>query len=199
MAIFGHYLNFYRRSNLDSMKYFSWFFAVFLSASVAGQMNVDSLSHISYQQLHGANLNDVWGYEDELGNEYAIVGTSKGTSIVNVTDPSNPVEVFWYPGTESIWRDPSVYGDFAYVTTEAEDGLLIIDLSPLPQSTNLPTSVYTGPPGQTWSSAHTCFCDNQGFAYVFGSNLKQQYDPAGDDQELEKIVKEVQKLYGYRG
>jgi len=29
--------------------------------------------------------------------------------------------------------------------------------------------------------------------------LKQQYDPAGDDQELEKIVKEVQKLYGYRG
>ena len=152
------------------MKYFSWFFAVFLSASVAGQMNVDSLSHISYQQLHGANLNDVWGYEDELGNEYAIVGTSKGTSIVNVTDPSNPVEVFWYPGTESIWRDPSVYGDFAYVTTEAEDGLLIIDLSPLPQSTNLPTSVYTGPPGQTWSSAHTCFCDSQGFTYIFGSN-----------------------------
>ena len=39
----------------------------------------------------------------------------------------------------------------------------------------------------------------QAVAYVFGSNLKQQYDPAGDDQELEKIVKEVQKLYGYRG
>ncbi|MCF8220989.1 MAG: hypothetical protein K9I97_05845, partial [Cryomorphaceae bacterium] len=44
------------------------------------ELNVDSLSHISYQQLHGANLNDVWGYEDEFGNEYAIVGTSKGTS-----------------------------------------------------------------------------------------------------------------------
>jgi len=39
----------------------------------------------------------------------------------------------------------------------------------------------------------------QAVAYVFGSSLKQQYDPAGDDQELEKIVKEVQKLYGYRG
>ncbi len=39
----------------------------------------------------------------------------------------------------------------------------------------------------------------QAVAYVLGSSLKQQYDPAGDDQELEKIVKEVQKLYGYRG
>jgi hypothetical protein len=39
----------------------------------------------------------------------------------------------------------------------------------------------------------------QAVAFVFGSSLKQQYDPGGDDQELEKIVKEVQKLYGYRG
>jgi hypothetical protein len=39
----------------------------------------------------------------------------------------------------------------------------------------------------------------QAVAFVFGSSLKQQYDPVGDDQELEKIVKEVQKLYGYRG
>ena len=38
----------------------------------------------------------------------------------------------------------------------------------------------------------------QAVAFVFGSSLKQQYDPAGDDQEIEKIVKEVQKLYGYR-
>lgn len=152
------------------MKHFFWTLLFFINACAFAQMNVDSVSHLSYQQMHGANLNDVWGYEDELGNEYAIVGTSKGTSIVNITDPQNPVEVFWHPGTESIWRDPCVYGDFAYVTTEADDGLLIIDLSPLPQSTVLPTSVYMGPPGQTWTSAHTCFCDSQGRTYIFGSN-----------------------------
>lgn len=134
------------------------------------QLNVDSLSHINYQQLHAANLNDVWGYVDELGNEYALVGTSKGTSIVDVTNPANPVEVFWLPGTESIWRDPSSHGDFAYVTTEAEDGLLIIDLSPLPQSTNLTTSIYTGPTNAPWQSAHTCFVDENGYAYIFGAN-----------------------------
>jgi choice-of-anchor B domain-containing protein len=103
---------------------------VLITCWTFSQLNVDSLSHISYQQLHGANLNDVWGYEDEMGNEYAIVGTSKGTSIVDISNPSNPVEIFWMPGTESIWRDPCVYGDYAYVTTEADDGLLIIDLSP---------------------------------------------------------------------
>ena len=86
--------------------------------TVFSQFNTDTLSHVDYQALHGANLNDVWGYVDELGNEYAIVGTSKGTSILNVTDPTNPTEVFWVPGTESIWRDPSVNGNYAYVTTE---------------------------------------------------------------------------------
>jgi choice-of-anchor B domain-containing protein len=134
------------------------------------QLNVDSLSHINYQQLHDANLNDVWGYVDEFGNEYALVGTSKGTSIVDVTVPANPVEVFWLPGSTSIWRDPSSHGDYAYVTTEAEDGLLIIDLSPLPQATNLTTTLYTGPANNPWQSAHTCFVDENGYAYVFGAN-----------------------------
>lgn len=134
------------------------------------QLNVDSLSHINYQQLHAANLNDVWGYVDELGNEYALVGTSKGTSIINVTVPTNPFEVFWLPGSTSIWRDPSSHGDYAYVTTEANDGLLIIDLSPLPQATNLTTTLYTGPANNPWQSAHTCFVDENGYAYVFGAN-----------------------------
>ena len=83
---------------------------LFLPNQALTQLNVDSISHINYQQLHSANLNDVWGYVDELGNEYALVGTSKGTSIVNVTDPTSPVEVFWLPGSTSIWRDPSSHG-----------------------------------------------------------------------------------------
>lgn len=139
-------------------------------AQFSPSLNMDSLSHIDYQQLHQANLNDVWGYADGQGNEYAIVGTSKGTSIVNVTNPNNPIEVFWLPGTESIWRDPCVYGDYAYITTEAQDGLTIIDLSPLPQSNNLPNTLYTGPSGNAWQSAHTCFVSADGYAYIFGSN-----------------------------
>ena len=145
-------------------------FCLFFNTHLWGQFSIDSLSHIDYQALHGANLNDVWGYTDEFGNEYAIVGTSKGTSIVDITNGAQPQEVFWMPGSESIWRDPCVYGNYAYVTTEAEDGLLIIDLSPLPQSTNLTTTLYTGPASNPWQSAHTCFTSSTGYAYIFGAN-----------------------------
>jgi hypothetical protein len=39
----------------------------------------------------------------------------------------------------------------------------------------------------------------QTVAYLFSSSLKQQYDPKGEDQEIEKFVQEVRKLYGYKG
>lgn len=39
----------------------------------------------------------------------------------------------------------------------------------------------------------------QTVAFVFGSDLKQPYDAAGKDAEMETIVKEVQRMYGYSG
>lgn len=36
----------------------------------------------------------------------------------------------------------------------------------------------------------------QTVAWVFGSSLKQQYDPQGSDAEMEKIVREVAMMYG---
>lgn len=37
----------------------------------------------------------------------------------------------------------------------------------------------------------------QTVAFFFGSNLKQPYDAAGADADIEVIVREVRKLYGY--
>jgi hypothetical protein len=37
----------------------------------------------------------------------------------------------------------------------------------------------------------------QTVAFFFSSNLKQSYDASGDDAEIEKIVLEVQRMYGY--
>jgi hypothetical protein len=39
----------------------------------------------------------------------------------------------------------------------------------------------------------------QTVAFVFGSSLKQPYNPNGEDQEIEKLVVEVQKIYGAKG
>lgn len=159
------------------MKNFSVLLLSFFLLSQKSELNAqthhfDSISNLNYQTLHAANLNDCWGYVDETGIEYALVGTTKGTSIVSLQNPSNPVEIFWEPGTESVWRDLQVYGDYAYITTEADDGLLIIDLSPLPSSTALPTTYYFGPVGpQYWSSAHDIFIDTTGgWAYICGAN-----------------------------
>lgn len=38
----------------------------------------------------------------------------------------------------------------------------------------------------------------QTIALLFGSNLKMQYDPLKKDSDMEKIVKEVERMYGYR-
>jgi Domain of unknown function (DUF4294) len=38
----------------------------------------------------------------------------------------------------------------------------------------------------------------QTVAFFFGSNLKQPYDATGDDAEMETIVQEVERMYGYR-
>jgi len=37
----------------------------------------------------------------------------------------------------------------------------------------------------------------QTVAFFFGSNLKQPYDATGEDAEIERFVKEVQRMYGY--
>jgi hypothetical protein len=38
----------------------------------------------------------------------------------------------------------------------------------------------------------------QTVAFFFGSNLRQPYDKYGDEAEMEKIVKEVERMYGYK-
>lgn len=131
--------------------------------------HMNLLSTLDYDAMHNTELNDVWGYVDENNNEYALVGAAKGVSVVDVTDPQNPVEVYWHQGTESVWRDLKVFGDYAYVTTEADDGLLIIDLSPLPGNPITSTTNYYGN-GNNWSSAHNIYIDENGYGYVFGAN-----------------------------
>ena len=39
----------------------------------------------------------------------------------------------------------------------------------------------------------------QTIAFFFSTSLKQPYDKNGEDYEIEKIVQEVERLYGIRG
>ncbi|MAE15486.1 MAG: hypothetical protein CL821_07860 [Crocinitomicaceae bacterium] len=159
------------------MSYFKYFLSIivfFCFLSVNSQtppLNIQQLAHVPNSSLMvPSDLNDIWGWVDSAGNEYAIVGTNDGTSIFDLSDPANPYEALFVPGMNSIWRDVKTFGHYAYVTTEAMNGLLIIDLSNLPDSTNTNTYLYTGPANSQWQRAHNIYIDDRGYAYIFGAN-----------------------------
>lgn len=145
------------------------FFILFpLFTFLKAQTNIDFRSVLPYTDL----LNDVWGYADSLGNEYALVGVRSGVSVVNVTNPDTIAELFFIPGPYSTWRDIKTRRKYAYIThdysNDTSKGLLIIDLSNLPAS--IDTFYWTGDTLQ-YERAHNLYIDENGFAYLFGSNL----------------------------
>jgi choice-of-anchor B domain-containing protein len=155
----------------------NFFLAVclFVMAGVHAQINIEYLGRLDYQGLRDSDLSNLWGYTDELGNEYAIVGVNGtgasnpgGVSVVALGDGTDPQEVFFYPGPASIWREVKVWNDHAYITTEANSGgITIVDLSPLPQSTALTATVWQAP---DWETSHSLFIDENGRLYLHGAD-----------------------------
>ena len=78
----------------------------------------------SLDGLSGLFYNDIWGYADEQGREFAIIGTVKHTVFINVTNPDQPIEIDRILGGKScVWRDFKTYGHYAYgVSDGCSDG-----------------------------------------------------------------------------
>lgn len=127
----------------------------------------------SHLRFPGKVLSNICGYVDSLGNEYALVGTSTGMTIVNVTDPDNIFSVASITGPNSIWREIKTWQHYAYVTTEGGGGLQIVNLRNLP-GTNLPFHSWTPSiSGQTLGSIHALHID-AGYVYLYGSNISNK-------------------------
>lgn len=134
----------------------------------AQPLNMTFRSNLTYP---GKTLANIWGYVDTLGNEYALVGTSAGLSIVNVTNPAAPVEVFTVAGSTSSWREIKTHGKYAYVTTEGGSlGLQIVNLSNLPASISSKYYKGDGAINNLLNRAHALHIDN-GYCYLYGTNL----------------------------
>ena len=104
------------------------------------------------------SYNDIWGWTDNDGTDYAILGAAVGTSIVNVSDPTNIFEVTLVPGAGSGngvgWRDMKTYQHYLYIATEASTTIQIVDLAPLPDSVSL-----VGGYSQLTSAPHNIYID----------------------------------------
>ena len=125
---------------------------------------------------------DIWGWVDPVdGGEYALVGLNDGFSCVNVSNPTNPVEMFYISDINSTWRDVKTWGDYAYVTTEADAGLLIVDLTDMSGNTYWHVSNFTHPTtgnSVEFTAAHNLYIDENGICYIFGASSANGGSPS---------------------
>ena len=110
--------------------------------------------------------NDVWGYTNSNGNEYAIIGGRTAVLIYDVTDCANPQNILsYYDGANTIWRDFKSYGHYVYGIgdTGYNQGLQVFNMNTTPPTvTNF---------NNHFSRAHNIYIDvPNGRLYVAGSN-----------------------------
>ena len=145
-------------------RFLFYFLLIYSLKNYAQQsMNMNLLSVQSYS----SDLNDIWGYSSDNG-EYALVGLYDGISVVNITNPSSPIDLGFYPGPSSMWRDIKTYGDYLYCINETGGGLQILNLEQVIYGVSNPT--YIENMSLDFTTAHNLYIDENGVLYVFGSN-----------------------------
>jgi choice-of-anchor B domain-containing protein len=108
---------------------------------------VDLLSWVPLLDFDASTTaaNDIWGYTSPSGREYALIGLSLGTGIVEVTEPDDAQIVGLIAGPTSSWRDIKTYQRYAYVVSEAGNGIQVLDLTQIDSGTvTLANTVTTG-------------------------------------------------------
>ena len=141
-------------------------FTIFLGFTIKAQesLNINFLSNFEYSE----ELSDVWGYSTS-GGEYALVGVYNGISVVDVSIPTNPIELAFFPGDESIWRDLKTWENYLYCINETGGGLQIVNLTEVIAGDQNPS--YIENTSLDFTTAHNIFIDKNGVLYVFGANL----------------------------
>ncbi|MAC96089.1 MAG: hypothetical protein CMC96_11375 [Flavobacteriales bacterium] len=142
-------------------------FTAFFNLHAQSHFAVDSVSSLEISQ--NFLLNEVWGYVDSNGVEYALVGRQDGFSVVSLEDTLNPIQVYSDTGVNTLWRDIKTWQNYAYVISEAAEGLEIYDLSYLPDSV-VKLDRFNGDLYR-FQSGHNLYVDSIGRLFVFGSRF----------------------------
>ncbi|MBL7884360.1 MAG: choice-of-anchor B family protein [Bacteroidia bacterium] len=140
-------------------------FAFSKSNAQYSSQNISMLGHW-YNPLqaaepgYGIKYNGCWAWVDTADNmkEYAIIGSSSGTHIIDISDPTNPIERDYVPGRRNmcIWREYKTYGKYLYAISDdsSPNSFQIMDLSYLPDSVHVIHDDVT-----IFERSHTLFVD----------------------------------------
>lgn len=125
------------------MKYPIVFFCLaFISISLSAQLQMNLHGSVKFQHvvnnLGEVGNSDCWGWEADDGTEYAIMGTLYGVHFIRVADMA-VVDSIEGPALMDGYyhRDIKTYRNYCYVVSEmtgVNEGVMIIDLSDLPDS-----------------------------------------------------------------
>ena len=156
-----------------------------------------NLSLLGTYDWNNTEGNDIWGWADMNGNEYALVGLNNGFSVVNVTNPNSPSQEFFISDLNSTWRDVKTYGHYAYVTTEADAGLLIVDLSDMTGNTYYHQTIFNNSNGSNteFTAAHNIYIDENGVAYIFGASSNAGGSPSDGAIFLDVATNPTDPIY----
>jgi len=135
--------------------------------------NVELLAYLPQRAMDGAGGYDIWGWTDSTtGREFAVVGGSKGTAFVEVTDPVNPKYLGTLPFHSNVkgMAGVKVYKNHAFVVVEgAKAGLQVFDLTQLRDVRNAPATFAETAHYGNFGNAHTITLNPEtGFAYPTG-------------------------------
>ena len=157
-------------------------FAAFLVLAQFGafaqtSMNIDSLFNwqdpsLPASSAHSNTYNEVWGYAKNA-REYAIIGTTLGTHIFDVTVPAASEEIAFIEGEltgpQVVHRDYHDYDEYLYIVCdEGASTLQIVDLRQLPDTAMV---VYDSP--ILFPRSHNIFIDSSSARmYMCGGTME---------------------------
>jgi hypothetical protein len=159
------------------MKNLLYFFISILSYNSYSQSgeNFDLLYHWSEDSLVGSSMynntyNEIWGVVVNE-REFAIIGSTAGTHIFDVTDPVNSSEIHFIPGEDFgpaiIHRDYHDRNGYLYaVSDEGSSSLQIIDIQQLPD-----TAIVVYDSNALIKSSHNIFIDEK-LNTLYACNVK---------------------------
>ena len=175
-----------------------------LSMTAQEDFNLELLANVDV----GEAGNDIWGYVDSNGIEYAVMGSATKVSIWSLEDPTNPILRTEVTGDMSIWRDMKSFENHIYFTTdEGNDGLGIIDMTNAPDSIS---SSYWSPEltiagfTDNLERCHNLYIDEEGYCYLSGCNIPEAFNTNGiiildlnQDPNLPVMIGDITGAYSH--